>query len=46
MPFTQGLMIVAVAYDPQDKRVYWSDVRRGVIKRANMDGSGEETITS
>lgn len=44
MPFTQGLTIVAVAYDPQDKRIYWSDVLQGVIKRAYMDGSGEEII--
>ncbi|KAK3731505.1 hypothetical protein QZH41_008533 [Actinostola sp. cb2023] len=44
MPFTQGIMIVAVSYDPKDKRMYWSDVDLGVIKRAYMDGTGEETI--
>jgi hypothetical protein len=44
MPFTQGFMIVAVAYDPKEKRMYWSDVNEQTIKRAYMDGTGEETI--
>ncbi|XP_031563420.1 uncharacterized protein LOC116298966 isoform X2 [Actinia tenebrosa] len=45
MPFTQGFMqVVAIAYDPKEKRMYWSDVMGQTIKRALMDGTGEETI--
>ncbi|EDO31038.1 predicted protein, partial [Nematostella vectensis] len=44
LPITQGIMVVAMAHDPVDKRVYWSDVGAQKISRAYLDGRGEETI--
>ncbi|XP_013392591.1 uncharacterized protein LOC106160517 [Lingula anatina] len=33
---------VAVAYDPVDKKVYWSDVREKSVYRANLNGTSKQ----
>ncbi|XP_013405316.1 low-density lipoprotein receptor-related protein 4-like [Lingula anatina] len=35
---------IAVDYDPKEGRVYWSDVLMQVIKRAYINGTGQEII--
>ena len=38
-------MLVALDYNPVDKRIYWSDVDDRKIKRMSVTGiGGEETI--
>ena len=39
------VMLVALDYNPVDKRIYWSDVDDRKIKRMSVTGiGGEETI--
>ena len=33
---------VAVDYDPVEHKLYWSDIRRGIISRTNLDGTEQE----
>ena len=35
---------VAVAYDPLDSKVYWTDGLEKRIKRSNLDGTVEEVV--
>mgnify|MGYP001793988355 CR=1 FL=1 len=44
IPISRGLNINAVAYDPLEKRVYWSDVQTTKIYRAFLNGQGEHAI--
>ena len=44
IPITKGFNIVALAFDPVEKRIYWSDVSRKIINRAYLNGQGEEEI--
>ena len=44
IPIAQGVNIVALAFDPVDKRIYWSDVRSKRIYRAYLNGQGEQEI--
>ena len=37
---------VGVAFNPTDTKLYWTDLRGDVIKRSNLNGTDEETITS
>lgn len=30
---------MAVDYDPPNARIYWTDIKRGAIRSANLDGS-------
>ena len=39
-----GHVMVAVDYDCQEKKVYWTDVIGRTIQRVNYDGSEPETI--
>ena len=41
---SEGLALVALARDPVNKHVFWSDVDAQKISRANLDGSGEQTV--
>ena len=36
---------IAVDYDSVESRLYWTDVSAKVIKRAFMNGTGEEVIS-
>ncbi|XP_072048536.1 low-density lipoprotein receptor-related protein 5-like [Amphiura filiformis] len=36
----------AVDYDPVDRKLYWTDITRGTINRANLDGTNEEVLFS
>lgn len=38
--------VTAVDYDAQEQRIYWSDVRTQMIKRAFINGTGVETVVS
>ncbi|KAK2173115.1 hypothetical protein NP493_903g01036 [Ridgeia piscesae] len=37
---------IAVAYDPVESKIYWTDVADKHIKRSNLDGTHEELIKS
>lgn len=37
---------IAVSYDPQERMVYWSDVKEHCINRARLDGSHRQRIIS
>ena len=34
----------AVDYDPVEHKLYWSDIARGTINRAKLDGSEQEVV--
>lgn len=34
--------VYGLAFDPEASKLYWSDQRRGVIQKANLDGSDQE----
>ena len=36
------MMLVALGYNPVDKRVYWSDVDEGSINRIFLSGMGDK----
>ena len=36
------MMLVALGYNPVDKRVYWSDVDEGSINRVFLSGMGDK----
>lgn len=38
--------VTAVDYDAREQRIYWSDVRTQMIKRAFINGTGVETVVS
>ncbi|XP_035377067.1 low-density lipoprotein receptor-related protein 1 isoform X2 [Electrophorus electricus] len=38
--------VTAVDYDATEQRIYWSDVRMQMIKRAFINGTGVETVVS
>ncbi|KAL6483428.1 hypothetical protein MHYP_G00083000 [Metynnis hypsauchen] len=38
--------VTAVDYDALEQRIYWSDVRTQMIKRAFINGTGVETVVS
>lgn len=38
--------VTALDYDAQEQRIYWSDVRTQMIKRAFINGTGVETVVS
>ena len=38
--------ITEIAIDQQGRKLYWVDAGTNAIKRANLDGSGSETIVS
>ena len=44
IPLTSVDSPVAVAYDPHEKKIYWTDVGLGVVKRSFLDGTYEETL--
>lgn len=35
-------VVYALAYNPEDQKIYWGDRNNGAIMRANLDGSGAE----
>ena len=37
---------VAIDFNPTDRKVYWTDLRGDVIKKANLDGTSEEIVSS
>ena len=37
---------IAVAYDPLDSKIYWTDVMDKLVKRANLNGTAEEVVNS
>lgn len=41
-----GAGIRAIAVDPVDGKVYWTDVYNYVIARSNLDGSGPENVVT
>ena len=46
IPLSQQTNPIAIAYDPMDSKIYWTDVQDKVIKRSNLDGSVEEVVKS
>ena len=41
LPLHNTLQTMALAYDPVDNYVYWTDKTLMIIRRAKLDGSGE-----
>ena len=37
---------VGIDFNPTDRKVYWTDLRGDVIKRANLNGTPEEIVSS
>lgn len=46
LPLGQMSNPIAVAYDPREEKVYWSDVVKKTISRAGLDGSNKQVIVS
>lgn len=46
LPLGQMRNPIAVAYDPQEEKVYWSDVIEKTISRAGLDGSNKQVIVA
>ena len=44
LPLTEMVYPVAVAYNPVDARVYWTDVNANVMKRTYLNGTEEEVV--
>ena len=44
LPLTEMVYPVAVAYNPVDARVYWTDVSADHIKRSFLNGTEEEVV--
>ncbi|XP_030837511.1 sushi, von Willebrand factor type A, EGF and pentraxin domain-containing protein 1 isoform X2 [Strongylocentrotus purpuratus] len=44
LPLEDIVRTIALAYDPVETRVYWTDVRLGSFSRAHINGSGQETL--
>ena len=43
LPIGHNVDSCCLALDTVDKKVYWTE--RGTLKRANIDGTGEESIS-
>ena len=44
IPLTMQEDIYSIAYDPVEMKVYWTEQKHAIIKRAHLSGSNEETI--
>ncbi|XP_063967314.1 sushi, von Willebrand factor type A, EGF and pentraxin domain-containing protein 1-like [Lytechinus pictus] len=44
IPLEDMVRTIALAYDPIDSMVYWTDVRLGSFSRAHLNGTGQETL--
>ncbi|XP_064615272.1 low-density lipoprotein receptor-related protein 4-like [Liolophura sinensis] len=44
LPLQSVIQPYSVCFNPEDQKVYWSDVTRGTINRAFMNGSEQEII--
>jgi len=45
LPLRHVVYPVAVAYNPVDQKVYWTDLKADNIKRSHLNGTEEEVIT-
>ena len=46
LPFSNIESPMGVAFDPFEKRVYWTDYTLGVVYRSTIDGKNQEIIRS
>ena len=46
IPLSHQSNPIAVAYDPLDSKIYWTDVKDKVIKIASLNGTAEEVFIS
>ena len=44
LPLDGIIRPIALAFDPIDSRVYWTDVRLGSFSRAFLNGTGQEVL--
>lgn len=45
VPATRGQKPYAVAYDPVNCTIYWSDIELNMIKQVFSDGNGEQSLS-
>lgn len=44
LPLTGIKHAIAIDFDPVDKMLYWTDEQASAIRRAYLDGSGQEDV--